>query len=136
MPQRPAPPPAEASSRESPRHGFASILLHLWQRVVFLLLLIAGGMWAWSYYSVRESTDDARIDGHVAPVSARVAGNIIGILVEENDAGEAGQVLARSMIATIDRLTACGIRLGCAECRRNCGTDADSDRLCRLLPAV
>lgn len=88
------PPPAK-SRRERARPWFREHPLAIVGAVVFLLLLIAGGMWAWSYYSVRESTDDARIDGHVAPVSARVAGNIIGILVEENDAVEAGQVLAR-----------------------------------------
>ena len=88
------PPPAKPR-RERARPWFREHPLAIVGAVVFLLLLIAGGMWAWSYYSVRESTDDARIDGHVAPVSARVAGNIIGILVEENDAVEAGQVLAR-----------------------------------------
>ena len=55
----------------------------------------SGGIWAWSYYSARESTDDARIDGHVAPVSARVGGTVIEIFVDENDMVNAGQMVAR-----------------------------------------
>jgi len=88
-------PPPSRSRRERARPWFREHPFAILAAVIFLLLLIAGGIWAWSYYSVRESTDDARIDGHVAPVSARVAGNVIEILVEENDVVEAGKILAR-----------------------------------------
>ena len=81
MPRRRALLPPSLVANE-PARGFASTLLQLWEPWSSSCLLIAGGIWAWSYYSVRESTDDARIDGHVAPVSARVAGNVIGILVK------------------------------------------------------
>jgi membrane fusion protein (multidrug efflux system) len=63
--------------------------------LIFLALALIGGFFAWRYYSVRETTDDARIEGHIAPVSARVTGHVLEILVEENDTVQAGQVLAR-----------------------------------------
>jgi membrane fusion protein, multidrug efflux system len=94
------PPDAPATSpspprREKARSWFREHPLAIFALLVLLGLAVAGGLWAWSYYSVRESTDDARIDGHIAPVSARVGGTIIEILVSENDLVTAGQVLAR-----------------------------------------
>ena len=47
----------------------------------------------WLYYRVRESTDDARVEGHVHPIAARVAGPVVAIHIKENDAVEAGDLL-------------------------------------------
>ncbi len=63
--------------------------------IVVVLLAAAGGYFAWRYYSVRETTDDAQIDGHVSPVAARVGGTVIRIAVEDNQYVEAGAVLAQ-----------------------------------------
>ncbi len=49
----------------------------------------------YAYYSVRESTDDAQVDGHVIPVSPRIAGTIIEVLVNDNEPVKAGQELVR-----------------------------------------
>jgi membrane fusion protein, multidrug efflux system len=49
----------------------------------------------WHYYSIRESTDDAQIDGHIAPISARVGGTVIAVEVKDNQYVEAGTVLVR-----------------------------------------
>ncbi|MCC6588221.1 MAG: HlyD family secretion protein [Bryobacterales bacterium] len=81
--------------RERTRSWFREHPLALVVIVAILLVGVVAGLWAWRYYSVRESTDDARIDGHIAPVSARVAGTVLEILVEENDIVKAGQVVAR-----------------------------------------
>jgi membrane fusion protein, multidrug efflux system len=91
----PPPQPEAPARREKARSWFREHPIASLAAVLVLLSLIAGGLWAWSYYSVRESTDDARIDGHVAPVSARVGGTVVDILVEENTPVQAGQVLAR-----------------------------------------
>lgn len=62
-----------------------------------ILMLVAGlvvaGVWYWRYASVRESTDDAQIDGHLHPVSARVGGTVSKVLVQDNQYVEAGTVL-------------------------------------------
>jgi membrane fusion protein, multidrug efflux system len=46
-----------------------------------------------AYYSARESTDDAEVDGHVIPISPRVAGNIKSVLVNDNQEVKAAQEL-------------------------------------------
>ena len=61
---------------------------------VLVSVLAIGGWFLWQYFSSYESTDDAQIDGHVYPVSARIAGTIKAVYVEENQRVSAGQLLA------------------------------------------
>jgi membrane fusion protein (multidrug efflux system) len=58
-----------------------------------LLFLLVGGTLAWRYYAVRESTDDAQIDGDIYAISARITGHAIKVNVEDNDFVKAGTVL-------------------------------------------
>jgi membrane fusion protein, multidrug efflux system len=60
---------------------------------IVALLLIAGVVFVWHYYSVRESTDDAQIDGHINPIGARVTGTVIRVLHDDNDLVKAGELL-------------------------------------------
>jgi len=41
--------------------------------VVVILLVLVGGFFLWRYFSTYESTDDAQVDVHLYPVSARVS---------------------------------------------------------------
>src|SRR5437016_3665332 len=66
-----------------------------WILALVALLLIAGGVLVWLYYSVRESTDDAQIDGHIDPVSARVSGTVIKVIVEQNQFVNRGDLLVQ-----------------------------------------
>ena len=59
------------------------------------LLLAAAGTSAFIYYDGRISTDDAQVDAHIAPVAPKVSGNIAEVLVDDNQAVKAGQVLLR-----------------------------------------
>ncbi len=59
-----------------------------------VLLLIVGGA-VWHYFSIRESTDDAQIDGHITPISARVGGTVVAVEVNDNQYVQAGTVLVR-----------------------------------------
>jgi membrane fusion protein (multidrug efflux system) len=59
------------------------------------LVVVVAGVWAWRYFAVRESTDDAQIDGHVNPVAARVGGTVLAVLVSDNQHVEKGTVLVR-----------------------------------------
>jgi membrane fusion protein (multidrug efflux system) len=64
--------------------------------VILLVICIAGGgMWYWSYSSIRESTDDAQIDGHLHPVSARISGTVLKVLVRDNQYVQQGTPLAK-----------------------------------------
>ena len=49
-----------------------------------ILVLLVGGALLWRYFTTYESTDDAQIDGHVNPISARVAGYVIKVNVDDN----------------------------------------------------
>jgi membrane fusion protein (multidrug efflux system) len=60
---------------------------------VALVAVIATSAWLWATAG-RETTDDAQVDAHVAPVSARVAGIVIEVPVKDNQQVEAGAVLA------------------------------------------
>jgi membrane fusion protein (multidrug efflux system) len=60
--------------------------------VVAILALVAIGIWWHSTYS--ESTDDAQVNGHLIQVSARIAGQVAKVYVDENQVVKAGDVIA------------------------------------------
>ena len=59
---------------------------------VVILLAAAAGAW-WFSTRGRESTDDAQVDAHVTPMSARVGGTVLSVSVNDNQVVEAGTVL-------------------------------------------
>ncbi len=75
-----------ASFRRSP---LAKLLL-----LGLVVALASGGVFLYRYFSIRESTDDAQVDGHIYPVSARVGGTVVRVLVDDNQYVTAGTVLA------------------------------------------
>lgn len=67
-----------------------------WLLLIPALALLAAGYAVYEiYFAGRESTDDAQIDGHINPVSARVAGMIVALHVEDNQYVEAGTVVVQ-----------------------------------------
>jgi membrane fusion protein, multidrug efflux system len=66
-----------------------------WLAAGAAVLLVLALTAAWRYMAVRESTDDAEIDGHITPISARVGGTVVEVDVNDNQFVEAGTVLAR-----------------------------------------
>ncbi len=84
-----SPPPSELPPAPS-RRPFP-----LWLIVVVVLVIIGAGIWVWNYYSGFETTDDAQVDGHINPISARVGGYILSVNVNDNQYVEAGAVLAQ-----------------------------------------
>ena len=89
-----APPPLPASERDlrwrqfrqhNPRLRIALILGGIALAVAVLFL--------WRYLASYESTDDAQIDGHLNPVSARVSGHVQKLLVNDNQYVKAGTPL-------------------------------------------
>jgi membrane fusion protein, multidrug efflux system len=47
------------------------------------------------YYHNRETTDDAQVDGHITPISAKVYGRVAQVLVNDNESVKTGQVLVK-----------------------------------------
>jgi len=66
-----------------------------------LVALILGAVGAalaipvYNHYAVRESTDDAQVEGHLTPMSARVGGTVQEVLVNDNQYVKTGDVLVR-----------------------------------------
>jgi membrane fusion protein (multidrug efflux system) len=59
------------------------------------VLVIVGGILLYFYLRAFESTDDAQIDGYIYPISARVAGYVTRVTVDNNQYVEAGTVLVQ-----------------------------------------
>jgi membrane fusion protein, multidrug efflux system len=66
-----------------------------WVLLGIVLLVVVAGVLVWRYYASRETTDDAQIDGHIAPVSARVGGTVVSVNVDDNQVVRAGDVLVQ-----------------------------------------
>ena len=58
------------------------------------MLVLVGGYF-WLHGRNRESTDDAQVDGHIAPISAEVSGSVLRSAGGINQHVKAGQVLVR-----------------------------------------
>ena len=66
--------------------------------IVIGVLLVGSAAWggtAWYQSRLSISTDDAYVEGTVAPVSAKISGQIAEVLVRDNEVVKAGQVIAR-----------------------------------------
>lgn len=61
--------------------------------VVLALAVLATGSWLWYYLGTYESTDDAQVDVHLAPVSARIPGYVTKVNVGDNQYVGKGTVL-------------------------------------------
>ncbi len=61
--------------------------------IVAVLVVLAGGLLLWRYLSSYESTDDAQVDVHLYPVSARISGYVVKVNVGDNQFVEKGTVL-------------------------------------------
>ena len=57
------------------------------------LLVLLGGLLLWRYLSSYESTDDAQVDVHLYPVSARISGYVVKVNVDDNQYVRKGTVL-------------------------------------------
>ena len=66
-----------------------------WILALAFIAAVIGGIWVWHYYSIRESTDDAQIDGYIYPVSARVSGTVVSVNVDDNQFVQKGDILVQ-----------------------------------------
>jgi membrane fusion protein (multidrug efflux system) len=61
--------------------------------LVVVLVVVVGGVFFWRYLSSYESTDDAQVDVHLYPVSARISGYVVKVNVDDNQFVQKGTVL-------------------------------------------
>lgn len=84
---------AELSKRERARGYLREHPGVKWGLILGIIAAVLVVALVWHYYATRESTDDAQIDGHIAPVSARVSGTVMRVNVDDNQFVERGTVL-------------------------------------------
>jgi membrane fusion protein (multidrug efflux system) len=58
-----------------------------------LVVVVVGGLFFWHYLSGFESTDDAQVDVHLYPVSARISGYVQAVHVGDNQYVQEGATL-------------------------------------------
>lgn len=88
--------PAQISEAASPRprgQRGRRVLARLAVAAILVIAIVAG-LRGWNYLSSFESTDDAQIDGHIVPISFRIAGTVSRVLVNETETVETGQLIA------------------------------------------
>ena len=60
------------------------------------LVVLAGiGAYVWIHSLNRVSTDDAQVDGHIIPISPKIYGKVLEVMVDDNQQVKQGQVLVR-----------------------------------------
>ena len=99
-PQRPNVPADNAGAADPPISAYPPVSAYptkrSYKRWIFLasfVVLAVAGAFLWHYLSGFESTDDAQVDVHLYPVSARISGYIQKVNVEDNQWVEAGSTL-------------------------------------------
>lgn len=88
--QPPAPP------REPPRRERPPSRARRHRSLIFLLaglVLLIAAFFLWRYLTSYESTDDAQVDVHLYPVSARISGYVIAVNVGDNQYVQQGTLL-------------------------------------------
>jgi membrane fusion protein (multidrug efflux system) len=64
--------------------------------LVIVFLAIAGAAYAvYMHYRDQVSTDDAEVDGHIGAIASKIAGNVLEVLVDDNQEVAIGQPLVR-----------------------------------------
>jgi len=61
------------------------------------MLVVAVGAGTWAYYHFRDrvSSDDAQVDAHITAIAPKIPGNVVAVLVLDNQPVKAGDVLVR-----------------------------------------
>jgi membrane fusion protein, multidrug efflux system len=80
------------TTRASRRRGK---ILRIIVAILIVAVLAVSGLYLWRYLNTYESTDDAQVDGHIDAVSARISGQVIEVLAEDEKYVKAGDVLVR-----------------------------------------
>ena len=95
--QQSNPQPASTPARSDPPNPRGPTARNKGRMRLYLVagsvVLLIAGLLLWRYLSSYESTDDAQVDVHLYPVSARISGYVIKVNIDDNQYVEKGTVL-------------------------------------------
>ena len=91
-PGQPAPLPASERDLRWKRLRSRSPRFRLFL-ILGIIVVLTGGFFLWRYFTSYEDTDDAQIDGHLNPISARVSGHVLKLLIQDNQYVDPGTPL-------------------------------------------
>ncbi|HVN81110.1 MAG TPA: HlyD family secretion protein [Terriglobia bacterium] len=60
-----------------------------------IVVIAALAVALYQHYRYRVTTDDAQVDGHITPIASKIYGNVVEVMVEDNQKVKRGQVLVR-----------------------------------------
>jgi membrane fusion protein (multidrug efflux system) len=83
----------DASAADPSISSFPKRRSKRWIFIASFVVLVIAGAFLWHYLSGFESTDDAQVDVHLYPVSARISGYIQKVNVEDNQWVDEGYTL-------------------------------------------
>src|SRR3954451_17963641 len=84
------PPEAEPPAAPPPRRSPVKMIL-----LGMLIVGAAVGAWAYFHYRGRVSSDDAQVDAHIVAIAPKISGNVLEVLVRDDQQVKAGDVLVR-----------------------------------------
>ena len=85
------PQPETPEAAPAPRSRARTIIA-----ILVVLLAIAGTAYAaYMHFRDQVSTDDAEVDGHIGAIASKIAGNVVEVLVDDNQEVKTGQPLVR-----------------------------------------
>jgi membrane fusion protein (multidrug efflux system) len=83
----------KVDSRRVSLRGYSRTKFRRIYLVPLALILVVGTILLWRYFGTYQSTDDAQVDVHLYPVSARVSGYVTKVNVNDNEYVKQGTVL-------------------------------------------
>ena len=76
---------AESPAAEPRRSPVKFIVLGM------LVAAVAAGAWTWFHFRDQVSSDDAQVDAHITAVAPKIPGNVVEVLVLDNQPVKAGR---------------------------------------------
>ena len=87
--------PQTTSVAEEPKVSGRSRSRAKFVLLFIVLIAVAGGVYVYTHLQEHVTSDDANVDGHISGVAPKISGNVVEVLVQDNQPVKTGDVLVR-----------------------------------------
>ncbi len=84
---------ANGAGNAAPKNGRRRTAMAIF--VAACAIVVVSGAWYWRHRQTHIATDDAYVEGSIHPVSSRIQGKVVAVLVDDNQPVKAGQPVLR-----------------------------------------